>query len=431
MSQQLTPINGGVQQIQTTTSSSQLLVLSQQYVKTNNLEERPTEWIPGGRPIYRRLPGASETYQIDFFNIVPAPNTAVAASVQDIGYVYIPWDGSSYGAGSLEVKAADTGTALLVNSGKIVWSHGTSPTLPTIVDLELLEVLSGQYEIAYQLIFDKSPIPLLYAVEDFSLSGQPLTITSSSDAVVGWRYPAVNAFLNATNIWWANYDSLLPHSNTYSVQPTQSFLQWESSLSMAYSRVVLRCPSNSAYTGTATLSYISGSSSTVVTTVSIAADAAGQYFDFIINSPVLQNGWNVTFSSLDMSIQSISVTGTITQLEPQAEASTRAVLVMYPTGSTPKTVIDSSGKEVPATYCPLALVDISNDYKILKIQDSRYIIHRDYMPVANWLTLPFDQDLISLYEQVSDYSSLWLAPPSCMKQEYVTLTDKEIILVSQ
>ena len=84
MSQQLTPISGGVQVVQTTTAESRLLVLSPQYIDVKNLHSRPTEWVPGGRPIYRRLPAISETYQIDFFNVVPAPNTAVAAEVEDV-----------------------------------------------------------------------------------------------------------------------------------------------------------------------------------------------------------------------------------------------------------------------------------------------------------------------------------------------------------
>ena len=134
----------------------------------------------------------------------------------------------------------------------------------------------------------------------------------------------------------------------------------------------------------------------------------------------------MVFSSLDIAIQSITVTGVVTLLEPQASPSTRAVLVMYPSGTLPKTVINSAGEEIPATYCPLAMIDVLTGYSIDNIEDLRYIIHRDYVPVADWLTKPFDEDLVNLYEQVSDYSPLWLAPPSCMKQEYLSLTKEQI-----
>jgi hypothetical protein len=99
---------------------------------------------------------------------------------------------------------------------------------------------------------------------------------------------------------------------------------------------------------------------------------------------------------------------------------------MYPSGTLPKTVINSAGEEIPATYCPLARIDVLTGYSIDNIEDLRYIIHRDYTPVADWLTKPFDEDLINLYEQVSGYSPLWLAPPSCMKQEYLSLTKDQI-----
>jgi hypothetical protein len=422
MSQQLVPINGGVQEIQTTTTENRLLVLSQQYISANSLESRPTEWIPGGRPIYRRLPAASETYQIDFFNIVPAPNSAAAYEVQEQGYVYIPWGEGLNSAASMQVVASDSQQDLLIKSGTIVWRYGNTEVLPTIVNLEILDVVSGKYDVAYQLVFDDSPIQKLYQVSDYALTGIPLTITSSTDAVVGWRYPAVNAFLNTSNNWWANQDTFLPPY----AQPVTSFIQWESDLPQAYSKVTLRCPANTAYTGTATLSYYDDSTLVTVSEVTIQKDSTGQFFEFAPNTPVFQSGWNVSFSSLDMAVQSIMVSGVLTLLEPQESPSTRATLVMYPTGTLPKTVVNASNETVPATYCPLAQVDISNSYKIEKIQDTRFIIHRDYVPVADWLTKPFDEDLIDLYEQVTGYRPLWMAPPSAMKQEYAALSKNQI-----
>ena len=423
MSQQLTPVNGGVQEIQTTTTQDRLLVLSQQYIEANHLESRPTEWVPGGRPVYRRLPAASETYQIDFFNLVPAANTAVAAEVQDIGYTYIPWGQGLNSGNSMFVSTSDSKQDLLIKSGTIIWKYGKTQVLPTIVNLPILEVLSGRYDLAYQLLYDDSPIQKLYSVEDFDLAGQPLTITASTDSVIGWRYPAVNAFLNTSTLMWKNTDTYLPSF----ANPTQSFLQWESDLASAYSKVVLRCPAGTAFTGTATFNYFDGTNYTFVETVSISSDSTSQFFEFSLD-PKFQTGWQIVFSSLDVAVQSITVTGVVTLLESQAAPSTRAVLVMYPKGTLPKTVVNSAGETIPATYCPLAVVDVSSNYLIEKIEDVRYIIHRDYTPVADWLTKPFDEDLIDLYEQVSDYSPLWLTPSSCMKQEYLALNKDQIIV---
>jgi len=428
MSQQLVPIDGGVQKVQTTTFTNQLLVLSEQYTQANNLQDRPTEWNPIGRPIYRRLPAINGNYQTDFFEGIPAASTSGITEIQDIGYVYIPWNAGLSGPQSMEVVAADTKNCLLIKSGVIVWQYGTSTVLPTIVNLELLDVLSGKYDVAYQLVYDDSPIPQLYSVEDFFLTGLPLNITSSSDSVIGWRYPPLNAFITPADSWWANQDSYFPNSGSYSVQPTESYIQWESDMSMAYSKIVLRCPPNTAYTGSATLNYVDGVTFTEVQTTSVLTDADGQYFEFSITKPSYQLGWNITFSSLDIAIQSISVSGVLTLLEQQSAPSTRAVLVMYPTGTLPKTIVNSSGNTVKATYCYLATVDVNAVYQIDKIEDNRYIINREYTPVADWLTRPFDDNLINLYEQVSDFPALWMAPPSCMKQEYATLTKDQVIV---
>jgi len=429
MSQQLTPINGGVvPQIQTTTAPTRLNVLSQQYVGVKNLQSRPTEWVPGGRPIYRRLPASAETYQVDFFNIVNESNilgnTFVDKGIEEVGYVYVPYGLSINGPESSEVVTSEGKKDLLVKAGNIVWKYGKVEVLPTIINLEVLDVLSGNYDLAYQLVYDDSPIPQLYEVSDFALTGLPLSITASTDSVIGWRYPAVNAFLNADTSFWTNEDSFFASF----AQPTTAHLQWESELGHAYKTVTLRCPAGTAHTGTATLSYVNDGTLTPVANASISLDTTGQFFTFTVEEPVLQTGWNVTFSSTNVSIQSIEVSGSLTLLQPQASLSPRAVLVMYPVGTSPETVLNNQGEELQAVYCKLAEVDIDSSYTVTRVQDTRSIIHRDYVPVADWLTAPFDEDLIDLYEQVSDYDSLWMAPPSCMKQEYANLTTDQIIV---
>jgi hypothetical protein len=162
--------------------------------------------------------------------------------------------------------------------------------------------------------------------------------------------------------------------------------------------------------------------------VEISSDSSGQLFKFDIEKPDLQTGWNVAFSSQKVSVQAVTVTGVVTLLEPQATLSPRASLVMYPTGTLPATVTNIQGEQIPAAYCPLAEVDVDSTFTVTRIQDTRSIIQRDYVPVADWLTVPFDEDLISLYEEVLDYPNLWMAPPKCMNQEYAKLTT-DLIMV--
>jgi hypothetical protein len=83
--------------------------------------------------------------------------------------------------------------------------------------------------------------------------------------------------------------------------------------------------------------------------------------------------------------------------------------------------------EVPAVYCDLAFVEVNNVFEITSVQDTRYIIHRDYKPIASWLTEYWDSNLINLYEQVKNYPETWMNPQTCLKQEYVSLAQYGIL----
>jgi len=414
MSQQLTSINGGATpEIQTTLRTSRINLLSPQYIEVKNLKSRPTEWVPGGRPIYRRLPAISETYQIDFFNIVPESNVG-PGYIEEVGYVFVPWGESALGSSSVRVSISESKGDLIISSGSLVWRQGKTFVYPALINLEVLEVLNGRYDLAYQLIYNSDPLPFQYSVTDFALTGLPLTITASTDSITGWRYPAVNAFLDTTTLKWSTEDSYYP---SYA-QPTSSYIQWESVLAQSYESITLRCPTGTAYTGTATLYYVNNGVLSEVTSTEISSDTTGQYFTLAVTRQILQTGWRVEFSSTKISIQSITVTGVITLLERPSVSTPRASLVLYPSGTLP----------VGETFCSLAEITVNNDFQVTKLRDTRDIIRRDYTPVSDWLTKPFDTDLINLYEEVSIYPTTWMNPPTAMRQEYDGLTQYQVIV---
>lgn len=414
MSQLLTPTgNGIIPEIQTTLRTSRVNLLSPQYIKAKSLESRPTEWVPGGRPIYRRLPAISETYQVDFYNIVPESNIG-PGYLEEVGYVFVPWGESDLSPSSVRVNTSESKKDLIISSGNLVWEQGRTFVYPALINLEVLEVLNGKYDLAYQLIYNDEPLPFQYSVVDFALTGFPLTITASTDLITGWRYPAVNAFLDTTTLNWSTEDSYYP---SYA-QPTSSYIQWESVLAQSYESITLRCPKGTAYTGTATLYYVNNGALSEVTSTAISSDTTGQFFTLIITTQVLQNGWKIEFSSAKISIQSITVTGVVTLLKKPSVSTPRASLVLYPSGTLP----------VDKVFCSLAEITVNNDYQVVKLKDTREIIRRDYVPVADWLTKPFDTDLINLYEEVSIYPATWMNPPTAMKQEYEELTQYQVIV---
>jgi hypothetical protein len=168
----------------------------------------------------------------------------------------------------------------------------------------------------------------------------------------------------------------------------------------------------------ATLYYVNNGVLSEVTSVEVSSDTTGQYFTLNITGPVLQTGWRVEFSSTKISIQSITVTGVITRLERPSVPVPRVSLVLYPSGTLP----------VGETFCSLAEITVNNDFQVIKLRDTRDIIRRDYTPVSDWLTKPFDTDLTNLYEEVSIYPTTWMNPPTAMRQEYEGLTQYQVIV---
>jgi len=400
----ITSLNGGVAEVSTAVDPVPGTLYSAQYIKVKSLESRPTEWIPGGRPIYRRLPSTSETYQVNF------------TEDGKVGFVYIPWGEGIFGAESLEVVSTDNLKGVLVKAGTIVWEEGRSQVNPVLIDLQDLQVTSGRYFLGYELNYDDSEKPFQYQVSSYSLSGLPLTITASSDSTFGWRFPASNAFVPEADLTWRNYDSFLPNY----AQPVQSYLRWESDTVAALETVRIYLPPQVVIPSgvRAVMSYNVGSSWSFASSTQLTLSSPQSYFEFQLDEPTFQSGWEIAWENddgspfLEISVDNITVSGVVTLNRKPSAPVPSATLVMYPENQVP-----SDG-----TYCELAKVDVNATYEITDILDTRSIIHRDYVPVADWLTRPWDENLISLYSQVSDYASLWMGPLTCLNFEYETLT---------
>ena len=426
MSQSLVPVNGGVAQVQTTVATPRVNALSKQYISIKGLQSRPTEWVLGGRPIYNRLPAVGETYRINFFDTVATPNTAAQYGFEEVGYVYVPNGEGIFGPDSVEVVASDDLQDIIIKGGVVVWKYGSTRVLPTVINLQELSFTSGNYLVAYQLIYDDSPYEALYTVENYALTGEPLDLGGSTDAFSGWRDPAVNAFLNTSDLFWKNYDSFFP---TY-LQPTQAYLTWRSELPSAYTEILMRCPPNTAVTGEASLYYYNDFSGQweLVTSSPVEKDSVSQFFRLNAFDPSFQKEWKVEWTDLKVSIQSIEVSGTITQIKKPAGARPSATLVAYPENQVPNVIVNAEGSELTPTYCNLAYVSVIDGFQVEDIRDVRNITKRDFKPISDWLTKPWDDNLIDLYYQVKGYPEYWISPVSALKQEYLALPAYDVIL---
>lgn len=412
MSQTLTPINGGTTKIQTTPSSVSIQYLSPQYIETESLESRPTQWVPGGRPIYNRLPAVSQTYRTDF------------NYDENKGYVLVFPGESTSGPQTLQLISSEDKKFLIVKGGSIVWKYGQTAVEPVIIDLEAVGLQSTRYFIGYQLYYDNAPIAGQYEVSDFYLGGLPLTINSSTDSVKGWRYSPANVFVESERVW-KNSDNVLP---TY-VQPSSAYLSWESALA-AYSKIVLRCPASGKFSGQASLSYKVGNNWSYVQTTNIQTDSTSQYFEFVIDSPSFQEGWKVTWTDLSVQVNEVKVSGIVTVETQPSTYRPQSNLVAWPANTVPTSFKNSLGEDIPLIFCGLGYIDVDSQFRVEKITDIRETVNTGFQPVADWLTRPWDEDLIQNFEQVSGYPELWMSPQNAMKQEYLALSSDSIQVVS-
>lgn len=416
MSQNLVPLDGGRTEIVTSVEPSVGVVLSNQYTLTKKLSPTPTEWVPGGRPIYDRLPAVSQRYKLYF------------GLDGDTAYTYIPPGNAFSGPGSMQVQSSGGNKFLTIQGGQIVWEYGKILVDPVIIDLEEVGMRSTRYFLGYQLFYDDSEFEAQYAVENFSLSGQEMNIGASTDSEPGWRYQPVFAFTDSESESWKNYDGLFP---SYA---GEAFLYWQTAYPNSYSSVTLRCPSNSLTTGSATLYYqtcpqpvegevyCSSPEWVVEQTVSVQRDENGQFFKFEFANPSPQTGWKVEWTDPKVSINRVEVSGVLTLKRKPATASSLLQLVAYPENAVPQSFTNSEGKEIPLVNCNLAYVDTNNVYEVTSVEDIRQTVSTDHEPIADWLTRSWDKNLTDLYTQVKNFPEYWMNPSSAMLQEYGNLT---------
>lgn len=416
MSQILTPLDGGRAQVQTTLRYKPGVFVSSQYVQAKRLVPQPTEWgTVLGRPIYDRLPAASSRYKLDF------------GLDDDAAYVY-----NAINSNSLLVQSSGDSKFLTIQAGEIVWKQGQVPLNSVIIDLQVVGMRSTRYFLGYQLYYDNSPYPATYSVEDYSLAGHEMNVSSGTDSVPGWRYRPYFSFTNSQTQSWRNYDGIFPDYSG------EAYLYWQTQYANSFSKIRLSCPPNTKINGTASLffqacpspvqgeKYCSNPEWLLQDTVSVQKDEKGQYFQFDIPYPSSQYGWKVSWSDPSISINNVTVSGIITLERKPATGITYCQLAAYPQNAVPSTIVNSEGVKVPVVMCGLALVDTNNLFEVEKITDIRKTVNTEYQPIADWLTKPWDENLKDLYNQTNNYPSMWMAPQTALLNEYANLEDYSV-----
>ena len=439
MSQDLTPVanSSGVvgvsPQLNTSIITNRAKILSGQLKTVSGLKTGLTQWGPGGRPIYGRLPAASEQYQLNFFE------------EGGRGYVLIPRGSDQFGPGSLYVNQSEDRDVLLIEDGVIVWEEGTTPVYKTFVDLRQLGVLDGRYLICYQLIYDDAPEPLPFQVSDYCLAGLDFDVRDSASAAFEnsgdianpWPFPGINLFATSeSDLKWQNFIDVFNTSPGFQAgvkpgvpdyeQPLLSWVEWSSVYPWKLDKIRVRTSLVSNVPDCTLLlrSQDNPAAWDVIQTNPAVRDSEGFYWEFETDySP--QTEWRLEWPiETKISAERLTVSGLIYIPAKPTTPRARAQLAIYPTNVVPE---DES-------LCRLAVISVDN-YQIpyrpngeLFKDDVREIINRDYEPVADWLTLFWDRQLIDLWRDVKAYSSGYMAPPTLLKTSYLKLAEYGIIV---
>jgi hypothetical protein len=415
MSQTLIPLDGGALNIEVSSQTSGVF-LSQQYIEAKGLQSRPTEWLTSGRPIYDRLPSASETYKLFY------------SSEENEAFVYIPLGESRTGRTSLNVTSSSEGKFLVVQAGNVVWKDGTIPLDPVIINLEEIGMWNSKYLLTYQIYSSRAPRTYQYEANSYSLSGMRMFVESGTDTVLGWRYTPDFAFIGRESRPWKNYDGVFPEYTG------DSYLSWQTPYPCSFSRIVVRCPKYEPAPERAFLDFLSCPNPNeegeycenpewVFQFESVLKeDNDGKIYEFVIPEPTFGTGWRLSWSGPKVSVYSVLVDGILTLEEEPSAPVTVCQLAAYPVNSSPKFIELPNGDSVEPVYCDLAYVQIDNSFTVTEISDLRKTVSKDFSPVADWLTLPWDENLKGMFDQVNNYTELWLNPTTAMKGEYGELS---------
>ena len=362
-------------------------VLSQAYLEANGLLPQQTEWRSDGRPIYDRLPAVGESYKRYFFGD------------DQEGYVFIGPQTGSNGPGSLEVVSSVDNQKILVHGGLSVWKYGTVEHPPVFIDLKSMDMRSTKYLIAYQMSYDESPRQVFEAVENYPILGVDLEVNSSTNGVIGWRNPPHNAF-SASGVW-KNQDDYFP------IQPVNCFLEWSNEQTFAIKELKLKTP--------ITFTPASDNSAHLFVDGSFVATAlpSSEGYEFWLDNTITGEVWRVEWEHPEMEIENVLMTGSFPTWYRPTTTFMSVNLVAYPAYEFP---------EDGFAYCKLAYVDVDEDYRVTgDIDDIRYTINRDFQPIAEWITRPWDDLLIKYYEEHKNYVPRRMDPSTALVHTYSDL----------
>lgn len=374
-------------------------IATEEALKVLHLEAAPTVWkYANGRPIYNRLPAISQQYQKGYD--------------RDQAFVYLESKLSkTRGPGSLEVGTQTSSrNVLFVQDGTITWREGQITVPAFQVDISELNfnfgLDDGNYQIGYQLSFDvlkdTSPVPgsALAEVEASVLSEASIAFEASGASEFHEPYRA----LSFDGAWWPSGTTTVETNATYTldflaeVQPNQ---------------FILKADETEPATSSVTLSWSEDNSTW---TDVITAELTGGLWILPIFNNLSKRYWKFTFGPGSASIEEILYTGTA-YFPDNRVSSPQQLATPY---------IDNVFEEVEGDYLLLSFFEVKNG-NLTNFIDYRTFTMVPYEPVADWVTKFQDDNIVCLFDDVENYSTKFMAPPTADYHFYEELALSECL----
>lgn len=372
-------------------------VYSPEALKALNATPQKTAWgWDDGRPIYNRLPMVSEAYQKSYD--------------KDQASVYLdPTVPIAVGPGTLEAhKNQRNWSELVVEGGTISWEYGELEVEMERIRIDLLNMdrglVDGEYQVGYRLTHVKQRANQKHAGYELadgvnvSLAKIQLAYDASGDTAEH-REPYAISDLNETS-WWPNY-YYGAEGYKQGTHYTLDFRESTYSHSFSIKGDQGKSTSNLAYylSDDAIIWYKQEQVLAENDTWEVDAQDVGRYRRF--------HFWDGTAS-----INNFSYTG-------QGYFRDNRVLIG---DSEAELFIENMYDAIEGNYLLLAAFTVKNR-TIHEVRDLRRVTYERYQPVADWVTAFHDEQLRCHFDDVVEYSKLWMNPTTADRQIYYEMDD--------
>lgn len=377
-----------VKPVVTTVRSNGLVqprVASEEALAVLNKKPIPTVWGQNyGLPVYDRLPGISQAYKIE-----AGPDSA---------YVYIaPNFQKRQGPGSIEPGRLDSNFSVFtMENGTITWSQGQVEVSKLQVDISTLAggLADGQYKAGYLMNYDvpQSPPKAFATQTDALLSDAYVAYAAGRDLIYYEDFRALSE--DVQQAWWSGEDAA---AGTYK---TGSWYVLDFKEPVWPERIqFVGQPGQEA---TATLAVYWSDDAIIWNKQAQVNPVDGSWtFQNSSTTGIKKRYWRFFWWDGKVTVGNILYTGEALYEDARKNGPV----------STAAPFIDDLFEEIEGAHLLVATFEVQNQ-KILSITDQRRFIQRKYEPVAQWLTSFEDLMLRCYFEDVEQYASLYMAPPT-------------------